>query len=455
MLTIPYLSYISSYQIINRGERILLASFFSIMLLICNNLMSYKVLLYCGFVLLSGCQLLPDSAAREDDDNDGVINLFDVDDDGDGLIEIDSIKGLNSMRLVPDGSGYKPSPVDVTNKKGCGNGASRDECEGYELVADLDLKYVRDWNSIGHNFFYDDRLQIGKPFTSILDGNGHSIRNMRFREPLFHSRNHGFFAHTKGATIRNLYLHNVDLFAGKAGGAVIGLAEYTRLESVAVIDSSIEGKTASGGLIGKGDNVRIISSYVGGSTIESEENSGALIGDAGQTVIIASYATRNKLKALNRLGGLVGRGRGLTISSSYSLAQRMDSWVLMGGLVGSMQGGAIQFSYAANDYDGIEAGGLAGEWNNGSVAISSYWDLDTGKDNGYGQGISLADLARPIDFSEYYADWLDGEPQTIWCDSNHNGRIEEEEKVEENRIWDFGDSSQYPRIRCGLKQPDN
>ncbi len=416
--------------------------------------MIYKILLSCCLVLLGGCQLLPGSAGREDDDNDGVINLYDVDDDGDGLIEIDSIKGLNSLRLIPDGSGYKPSPVDATSKKGCGNGLNKNECEGYELVADLDLRYEGSWTSIGNDFSYDDRFQLGKPFTSILDGNGHSIRNIRFKEPLFRSRNHGLFSHTKGATIRNLYLHNVDLFAGKAGGAVVGLAEYTRLESLAVIDSTIEGKSAAGGLIGKGEYVRIVSSYVIGSTIEAEENSGALIGDARHTTIVASYATENKLKSLNNLGGLVGRGRELAISSSYSLAQQMNSWFLMGGLVGSVQGGAIQFSYAANQYDGIEAGGLAGEWKNGSVAISSYWDLDTSEDNGYGEGISLADLTRPTDFSGPYADWLAGEPRTIWCDSDHNGRIGEEERVEENRIWDLGDESQYPRIRCGLRQQD-
>lgn len=409
------------------------------------------LLIYCCLVLLGGCQLLVGPAGKEDDDNDGVINLFDVDDDGDGLIEIDSLEGLNSLRLVPDGSGYKPSPSDSNNKKGCGGGVVMDECNGYELTADLDLRYVNSWRSIGHNFFYDEQLQLGRPFTAILDGNGHTIRNMRFKEPLFQARDQGLFSHTKGAVIRNLYLHNVNLFAGKAAGALVGRAEYTRLESVAVSGSAIKGKQASGGLIGYGDNVRIVSSYVMDSTIDGEGNSGGLIGDARNAAIFSSYAADNRLKGLDGVGGLVGKGRRVEIYSSYSLAQRMESWALLGGLAGSVEEGAIRFSYAANQYDGTEAGGLAGEWGNGSAAVSSYWDSDSGKDNDYGQPAAATELTQPTDFSGIYADWLGGEPRTVWCDLNHNGRIEEEEQREENRIWDFGDTSQYPRIRCGLE----
>ena len=40
------------------------------------------------------------------------------------------------------------------------------------------------------------------------------------------------------------------------------------------------------------------------------------------------------------------------------------------------------------------------------------------------------------------------EPLAVWCDKDNSGSIEEGEDTDDNLIWDFGTSSEYPAIRC-------
>ena len=297
------------------------------------------VFLFLALILLNGCQLLPQSAGGRDDDGDGISNLFDVDDDGDGLIEIDNAMQLSNMRLVPDGSGYKSSPFGGTSKRGCDTG-----CRGYELRADIDLSSINDWLSIGNNFFYEEQLQIGRPFTAIFNGNGRGIHNLKIRGHIFKSQHQGLFAATEGATIRNLHIYNADIRAGRqAAGALIGFAEHTDITAVSVSASSVIGKEAGGGLVGYGDNVHIRSSYARDSRIRSSDNSGGLIGNGNRTSIRASYALKNSIEGNSRVGGLAGNGDSLVIATSYSAQQEMKGRIDVGGLIGFASSGAVYF----------------------------------------------------------------------------------------------------------------
>ena len=404
------------------------------------------VLLSSALLVLSACQSLSPFGTGRDDDADGVSNLFDVDDDGDGLIELDNAMDLSSMCFVPDGSGFKSSPSAATNKRGCGDG-----CRGYELRADIDLRRASSCISIGNHFIHEEQFRVGRPFSAILDGNGHVIRNLRIEESLFRSRHHGLFAFTKGATIRNLHIRNVNIRAGKAAGALIGFAEHTDIIATSVSHSSIIGQEASGGLVGYGDNTRIHSSYARDSRISSSDNAGGLIGSGKRVSIRTSYALNNSIDGNGKVGGLAGNGDAVTISASYSAARELKGRIDVGGLIGFASGGAIRFSYAANrDLGSRDAGGLIGQWGERPDLLFSYWDANTSaaSDNGYGVPHPTADLTGPTDFSGIYAAWLEGEPELIWCDKDGNGRVEEDEQTDDNRIWFMGAENQYPSIQC-------
>ncbi len=46
------------------------------------------------------------------------------------------------------------------------------------------------------------------------------------------------------------------------------------------------------------------------------------------------------------------------------------------------------------------------------------------------------------------------EPLAVWCDRDNSGSIGGSEQASANLIWDFGESDEYPAIRCTPLEPD-
>ena len=65
-----------------------------------------------------------------DTDNDGIEQSDDVDKDGDGLIEICDLEGLNEMRFMLEGSGYRAAADAMIIADGCPSTS----CTGFELT---------------------------------------------------------------------------------------------------------------------------------------------------------------------------------------------------------------------------------------------------------------------------------------------------------------------------------
>ena len=89
-----------------------------------------------------------------DSDGDGVEDNLDVDEDGDGLIELRTAAQLDMVRNNLFGTGLDAdnSDGDVNaggNDMGCGGAVSITACNGYELVADIDLAGYDNWDPIG------------------------------------------------------------------------------------------------------------------------------------------------------------------------------------------------------------------------------------------------------------------------------------------------------------------
>ena len=413
---------------------------------------------FIAVLLLGSCQLLTAIIPElgEDDDGDGVVNLFDVDDDGDGLIEIDVAEELDAIRNMPNGSGKKDTPTDPTERSGCGSSAG-DECIGYELISDIDMAAIDNWIPIGRNYAYEGNLYSGISFSAIFEGNNHIIYNLNIKEHAFFANHQGLFSSLKGADIRNVHFDGIRVRADKGAGALAGRAEYSHIERVSVQNSDISGRGASGGLIGVSENSYIYAVAVSSSRIRHSRGSnvGGLVGDARNTTIRASSAEKNMLRGASKVGGLVGNARQLVLSTSYSLAQELQARDDMGGLIGFAWGGSIAYSYAANIGLGgkVLGGGLVGQWINNPNVRSSYWDEDTSgaADNGYGTAYRTAELQSAA--AMLYEDLQHGEDVDRWCDTNGNTRIEEEEKRDDNKVWQPLHAADYPRIRCLARRP--
>ena len=297
-----------------------------------------------------------------DYDGDGIINSLDVDEDGDGLIEIATADELNQLRDDLAGSSL------AGNSSGCGgnfyaNGSRIQECNGYELVADIDLAATG----------YDNWDPIGRApaFTGIFEGNDNIIDNLNMQ--LYAGRNWGLFGLINGATIRNAHVRNVNItFSGdntgvvgddfklpKNVGGLVGMAQSgSWIINSSVTGHLVAGADSVGGLVGHAIGVGIISSYVELEEVNATSiEVGGLVGEADDVTIRLSYALTDKVTIVGvNGGGLIGRAVNSRIESSMSIMTNIitqntglgdggDSLIsAYGGLLGEGASSAVSFT---------------------------------------------------------------------------------------------------------------
>ena len=276
-----------------------------------------------------------------DTDGDGVDDGCDVDDDGDGLIEIRTAEGLDSVRHQLDGLGFREAIDGKLDQRGCGGSEGISDCSGYELGNNISLASYRDaddgkgWLPIGESVIYYADPCGGEGFSGIFDGNGYAIK---------------------------------DLEIARAGESCIGL--FGILEPAGSIDNlsleggSVVGSSFVGGLVGSGDEASIRNSFVDiGVVVGDGIHIGGLIGSAFGAMISSSSAEVGNLTGVHSVGGLVGEGDNMILISSYAkignVSAREDR---VGGLVGDADDSEIRFSSAVveNVTGDYRVGGLAG-----------------------------------------------------------------------------------------------
>ncbi len=295
-----------------------------------------------------------------------IDNIADA--DGDGLIEIWNATMLDNMRYDLAGTSYKTSATDPGDSEGCPAGG----CNGYELMANIDLLPLLDvngngeidktmvtvaseshrvidvnedasWSPVGDNSTDDDASR----FTGTFEGNGNTIANL--------------WVNTSSSG---------DVYAGLFG-ATGGSAE---IRNVGVISGGVSSSSSSGGLVGRSDSsLTIRNSYFSGSggvsssSLADDSFSGGLMGFASSSslTIRNSYfsgsggVSSSSSVDLSSSGGLVGSSfsSSLTITNSYFSGE-----------------GGVSSSAAALSY----SGGLVGSSFLPSLMITnSYWNTDT------------------------------------------------------------------------------
>ncbi len=328
-----------------------------------------------------------------DDDGDGVDDGPDVDSDGDGLIEIYNAEMLNNIRYDLRGTSYKTSETGTAGTTGCGGLNSISTCNGYELVADIELAPVEQvgksgWQPVG-------------VFVGVFEGNNFTISNL----VISHNEERvGFFA-TVGTAgeVRNLRFKRGYVDGGSYVGALAGRVSGT-IDNVSVDGISVGGTTEVdyvGGLVGYSESSSVIrnsrvSCYncsVFQASISSSYGSDHVGGLVGYNLGIIEDSNNNCLECAvhsgegdDNLGGLVGYNSGVIRDSesycysctSYSKLVDIGGDSNIGGLVGHNIG-TIQSSSAGGRVNGVDGndnmGGLVGLNGDGGKIENSYSGL--------------------------------------------------------------------------------
>ena len=236
-----------------------------------------------------------------------------IDKDDDGLIEINNVMQLNAIRHRLDGTAYKES--EIASEIYCSK-----VCNGYELVADLDLAGI-DWQPIGDS---------DNPFNSIFKGNGHTIFNLNINATDITGTVHvGLFAaNGVQARIENIALVNVNIKDGNYVGSLAGFNQGLIVNSYA--SGNIVASDRAGGLVGL-NNGPIRNSYAR-VDVQSREGGGLVWSNQG--LIVNSYASGN-IEATDLAGGLIGNGN-FSVTSSYAVGN-VKAGSRVGGLTGRAQ----------------------------------------------------------------------------------------------------------------------
>ena len=342
------------------------------------------------------------AASSMDHEVTNVTKVRPYDTDGDRLIEITTLAQLDAVRHdrngdgVPTGGGasaYRAAFPDAFVEAGSQLRCVL-ECQGYELMADLDFDTDDDgdvdaddnywnngagWNPIG---------RAGSDFLTTFEGNGHTVRNLFIGRPSTNGT--GLFGYTDRASdIRHVGLIQVD----------------------------VAGRWYVGGLVG--NNLGAITASYATGQVSGYIRVGGLVG-ANYGSVRTSHATA-QVSGSQSVGGLVGRNLGDAITVASYATGAVSGIGAVGGLIGYEGGNTVRASYASGRVSGGEAiGGLVGAFGSSTIT-ASYWDTTTsGQTTGdHGTGQTTAQLQAPTDDTGIYAAW-------------------------DYDLWDFGEADEYP-----------
>ena len=261
---------------------------------------------------------------------------------------------------------YISDASDLTRLASLVNGGANTSGVTFVMTNDIDMGSAT-FTPIGDN--------ASHAFRGTFLGNGYTINNIDYDNTSASTSYWGVFGYTNGATIQDVGLLNVYIYAGNLSsssafylGGLVGYANNTNIENTFIHNN---GTTINESIYGGGTTT-----YVGG-----------LVGyAAGTTNINNSYANSTVMGVSTgtfRMGGLVGLFDGDTISNSYSdgiiASLAVGTGISLGGFVGENRGtitnsyttSAINAALQGSDTSHIAySAGFVGINNNGSISNS-------------------------------------------------------------------------------------
>lgn len=267
----------------------------------------------------------------------------------------------------------------------------------YYLTSDIDLggKFDSSGNALDGNISWTPIGTEDKPFSGMLDGNGHIISNMYVNRP--NDNDNGLFGNATNGFIKNLGVKSSYVKGDSRQGGIIGA--YGNLKSVFNL-ATINGTSRSAGLCGS--NCTIKNSYNGGKIINGNGDlSGGIT--AGLSTIYNSYNYADVTTSAASIGGIIGwEGN---IYNSYNLGAITGFGYAVGGIYGGGGGGTIENCYNKGKVSGNPGGGIVGgqymedDYNNFKMILKNNYYLNSTATYGIGK-YSKNDNASPLEASQ-------------------------------------------------------
>lgn len=233
----------------------------------------------------------------------------------------------------------------------------------YKLTDDIDCSGL-DFQSIDE-------------FTGTLDGDGHTVRNLRlFTQP---NGKTGIFTYTDNATVRNIDFYNATMLLSGAyeAGLIAATAGNTSFENIHIRRLTATGDSYSGefgGIAGKMWTMSAITGCeVAGADIylPSCPSAGGMTGDIRTGCKITSCAFSGNMTAQNTLGGIVGSTTtGDETISFCHVNANLKAENTIGGIVGFLDRSKVKSNFVEGTLEAtklskwsnaISLGGIAGE----------------------------------------------------------------------------------------------
>jgi cytochrome c553 len=334
----------------------------------------------------------PKASATWDRDGDGVAdaddaaprdaNEFAKDSDGDGFHEICTAGQLQAIRTLGTAPGSRTA-------------LTLDErmARNYEIVADLDLAAIPNWQPIGDCGPEQSCMKAGDRygFAGQVEGHGHTVRGLRIDRP--EAGGVGLFGVVKKTgIITNLRVVDARVRAGNGAGALVG-ANFGTVANAEAIGSDVYAKAAVGALVGGsagtvirgratgkvggeaavggviGDMRGVVTDSWADVAVSGTKGAGGLVGLNTFGRVLNSYAT-GPVSAVDNVGGLVGMNTDAVVENSHATGTVNGSGSNSGGLVGFNSLSRIRGSHATGPVTGkTVAGSLAGR-NAGEISQS-------------------------------------------------------------------------------------
>ena len=250
---------------------------------------------------------------------------------------------------------------------------------------------------------------LSSPFTGVLDGGGHVLRNAHITLPLVTFA--GLFGCLDaGGEIRNLGVESISVWGGGTVGGLLGFNKGGKVTSC-YVTGTVTG-FFTGGLIGTNADGGAVTSCRASVTVTGDEQAGGLVGrNDGE---IAACSASGAVSGDWPVGGLAGSNEG-SITACYATGA-VTGLQLVGGLVGNNFLGAITSCYATGLVSGsVNFGGLVGY--NGyhgqtirtyGIVSGSFWDRESsgqGNSFGGGRGLMTAQMHTVLNYQN--AGWHD------------------------------------------------
>ena len=228
--------------------------------------------------------------------------------------------------------------------------------ENYKLMQDLDFKNAK------------ESLYTNITILGILDGMGHTIKNINTKLYLFYNaadgsiiRNinienytavsdtyyFGIFDLSQNALLENINCKNISLKTNNTTciGGLIGNANQTVLKNITLNNVTIEiqgnkdSLTHIGGVVGNGNvdlqNVAVNNLYINDTSIGAK-NIGGLIGkiSSSKFAVENCYVKGKIVSNSGYIGGIVGNGQ-VVVRNSYAYVDIIGNGEYIGGIVGN------------------------------------------------------------------------------------------------------------------------